>query len=256
MSSTFLEVENLSKRFGGLRAIDNITFSVGRDEMVGLIGPNGAGKTTLLRLILGFLKPDAGRTRFKGEDITGERPWTVVGRGIAGTFQTTKPFHHLPVVANVVVPCMCPRTRKRGQASKSVEARAREALEFCGIADLALEKASSLSQGDLKRLEVAKVIATEPELAILDEPFGGLSPSETSNMATSIRGLHEAGGFNRKGERGPAIVMIEHKLGALMQVVDRVIVLNFGQIIADGTPAEIVKNERVIEAYTGRREPK
>jgi branched-chain amino acid transport system ATP-binding protein len=248
----FLEVQNLTKRFGGLLAVNNVSFKIERDEIVGLIGPNGAGKTTLIRCILGILKPDSGKVIFNGEDITKRRPWEIVQRGMVGTFQVVKPFRHLPIIANVMVGCLCPRITKRGEWVKRAEVKARDALEFVGIADLALEPASILSHGDLKRLEVARAIATEPELLILDEPFGGLNPAETELVAKSMRRLHKGGRFGRLHSEGPAMLIIEHKLSELMKIVNRVIVLNFGEVITQGTPEEISKNRQVIEAYTGK----
>ncbi|HEY91710.1 MAG TPA: ABC transporter ATP-binding protein [Dehalococcoidia bacterium] len=250
--AAFFEVENLTKRFGGLVAVDNVSFDVGRDEIVGLIGPNGAGKTTLVRCILGILKPDSGKVTFKGEDITRNRSWDVVQKGLVGTFQVVKPFRRLPIIANVMVGCLSPRVKKRGEWVKRIEIKARDALEFVGIADLALEPASVLSHGDLKRLEVARAIATDPELLVLDEPFGGLNPAETELMAKSIKRLHKGGRFGRLHSEGPAMLIIEHKLTELMKIVDRVVVLNFGEVITQGTPEEIARNEQVIEAYTGK----
>lgn len=248
----FLEVQNLTKRFGGLLAVNNVSFKIERDEIVGLIGPNGAGKTTLIRCMLGILKPDSGKVLFNGEDITKRRPWEIVQKGMVGTFQVVKPFRHLPIIANVMVGCLCPRITKRGEWVKRAEVKARDALEFVGIADLALEPASILSHGDLKRLEVARAIATEPELLILDEPFGGLNPAETELVAKSMRRLHKGGRFGRLHSEGPAMLIIEHKLSELMKIVNRVIVLNFGEVIAQGTPEEISKNRQVIGAYTGK----
>ena len=252
MTSPFFEVEQLTKRFGGLTAVNGVSFQIGREEMVGLIGPNGAGKTTLLRLITSILKPDSGRVRFKGRDITGAKSWDIVNWGIAGTFQVTRPFRHLPIIANVMVPCLSPRAMKRGEWVKRIEAKALDALEFVGISDLALEPASCLSHGDLRRLEIARAIATDPELLLLDEPFSGLNPNETELMAKSIRRLHKGGRFGRLHSEGPAMIIIEHKLAELMKIVDRVIVLDFGELIADGNPEDIIRDERVIEACIGK----
>ncbi|MBM4325227.1 MAG: ABC transporter ATP-binding protein, partial [Deltaproteobacteria bacterium] len=232
----------------------DVTFSMDRDQVLGLIGPNGAGKTTLLRLITGILKPDDGSVRFREKEIVGRKTWDIVNMGIACTFQNMRPFRRLPIIANVMVSCISARAMKRGEWVKRMEAKAMDALEFAGISDMALEKASTLSQGDLKRLEVARAVATEPDLLLLDEPFGGLSPAETDLMAKSIRRLHKGGRFGRLHSEGPAMIIVEHKLQWLMKIVDRIIVLNFGNIIADGTPDEIVKNPFVIEAYLGKGE--
>ena len=252
LSPPLLEVENLTKHFGGLTAINNVSFRVDKGQVVGLIGPNGAGKTTLLRLITGILRPDSGKVRFKGKDITRAKTWDIVNRGIAGTFQVTRPFRRLPIIANVMVACLSPRAMKRGEWVKTVEARALDALEFVGISDLAREPASCLSHGDLRRLEIARAIATDPEMLLLDEPFSGLNPAETDLLAKSIRRLHKGGRFGRLHSEGPTMIIIEHKLAELMRIVDRVIVLDFGELIADGTPDAIVKNERVIEACIGK----
>ncbi len=252
MNKPFLEIKGLNKNFGGLRAVNNAAFSMARDEILALIGPNGAGKTTLVRLITGILTPDSGSVRFKGREIIGKKTWDIVNQGIACTFQNMRPFRRLPIIANVMVSCLCSRAMKRGEWVKRIEAKAMDALEFAGISDMALEKASTLSQGDLKRLEVARAIATEPELLILDEPFGGLSPAETDLMAKSIQRLHKGGRFGRLHSEGPAMIIIEHKLQQLMKMADRIIVLNFGTIIAEGTPEEVVTNRKVIEAYLGK----
>jgi branched-chain amino acid transport system ATP-binding protein len=251
--TSLLEVEGLTKRFGGLVAVDHVSLQISREEIVGLIGPNGSGKTTLVRLIMGILKPDAGKVRFKGEDITDRRTWEIVGRGIAVTHQVVKPFRHLPIISNVMVGCLAEGASKRGEWVKRIEARARDALEFCGIADLAKEPASILPHGDLKRLELARALATEPELLLLDEPFGGLNPAETELVAKSLRRLHKGGRFGRLHSEGPAMLIIEHKLADLMKIVDRAIVLNFGKILMEGTPQEIANNHEVMEAYAGSR---
>ena len=251
MDQAFLDINGIIKDFGGLRAIDNVSFSMHRDQVLGLIGPNGAGKTTLVRLITGILRPNSGSIHFKGKNITGLKTWDVINLGIACTFQNMRPFRRLPIIANVMVSCMCPRAMKRGEWVKRIEAKALDALEFAGISDMSLEKASTLSQGDLKRLEVARAVATEPELLILDEPFGGLSPAETDLMAKSIKRLHKGGRFGRLHSEGPAMIIIEHKLQQLMKIVDRIIVLNYGTTIADGTPEEVVNDKQVIESYLG-----
>ena len=252
MTIPFLEVENLTKDFGRLRAIDGVSFQISRDEVVGLIGPNGAGKTTLIRLIANILKSTSGKVKFKGDDITGIGIPEVVNKGIASTFQVVKPLRHLPVLANVMVSCLCPRAKRKGEWVKTVERRAQDALEFCGILDFALEPASVLSHGDLKRLELARAIATEPELLLLDEPFGGLSPAETNLISRCIKRLHKGGRFGRLHSEGPAMLIVEHKLSELMEIVNRVIVINFGQIVAIGSPEEIVQNKEVITAYIGK----
>ena len=251
MSQAFLEISGVTKSFGGLKAVDDVSFRMNRDEIIGLIGPNGAGKTTLQRLITGILKVDSGTIHFKGQSITGMKTWDIVNLGIAGTFQNMRPFRRLPIIANVMVSCLSPRSMKRGEWVKRIEAKAMDALEFAGISDMALEKAATLSQGDLKRLEVARAIATEPELLMLDEPFGGLSPAETELMAKSIKRLHKGGRFGRLHSEGPAMIIIEHKLQQLMKIVDRVIVLNYGNTVADCSPQDVVQNKDVIECYLG-----
>ncbi len=191
MEQPFLEIDGIIKDFGGLRAINRMSFSVNRNEMLGLIGPNGAGKTTMVRLITGILRPGSGSIRFKGKNIIGLKTWDIINLGIACTFQNMRPFRRLPIIANVMVSCLSPRAMKRGEWVKRVDAKAMDALEFAGISDMSMEKASTLSQGDLKRLEVARAVATEPELLLLDEPFGGLSPAETDLMAKSVKRLHK-----------------------------------------------------------------
>jgi len=248
---SFFEVVNLTKRFGGLTAVDNVSFQIKRDEIVGLIGPNGAGKTTLFHLISGLLQPDSGEVRFKGEPITDTAPHKIVNKGIARTYQVVRPFRRIPVIANVIVPCLSPRVANRGEWVKRVEMKARDALEFVGLGDKALEPAATLPHGDLKRLEIARAIATEPELLLLDEPFGGLNPAETELLAKSIKRLHKGGRFGRLHSEGAAMIIVEHKLAELMEIVDRVIVLHYGKKLAEGTPEEIAKNNRVIEVYMG-----
>jgi len=246
-----LEIRGLSKHFGGITATDDVSFSIEHGEMVGLIGPNGSGKTTLLRLISGILTPDKGEIFFKGNSIVGKKPWDIVDKGIASTFQIPRPFKHLPCIVNVIAAALSPGASRRGEWIKKVEVRARDALEFAGISDFALERASTLSHGDLKRLEIAKAIATEPDLLLLDEPFGGLNPAEVELLASSLKRLHKGGRFGRLHAEGPDMIIIEHKLTELMKIVDKVIVLNYGSLIASGTPDEIAHNKLVIESYLG-----
>lgn len=248
----FFEVEDLRKQFGGLVAVDGVHFHINRNEVVGLIGPNGSGKSTILRLINGILHPTRGKVKFKGEDITGQAPNKITNKGIASTSQIVKPFRGLSVLANVLVPALSPRGKREGEWVKTAEVRGRDALEFCGIADLSLESASTLSHGDLKRLEIARAIATAPELLILDEPLGGLNPAEADLIIKSLKRLHKGGRFGRLHSEGPAILIVEHRLAELMKIAERLLVLNFGCLIADGPPEDVVKNKEVIKAYLGR----
>lgn len=238
-----LEVENLTKRFGGLVAVNKVSFKVDEGEIVGIIGPNGAGKTTLFNLITGFLKPDSGKVLLRGEDITGFPPYKIANKGLARTFQIVRPFRHLPTIANVLVALQSYRGRRRIEWIKTPERKAMEMLEDVGLSDLALEPAEVLSHGDLKRLEIARAMALEPEIVLLDEPFGGLNPVETEYMIKSLQRIHLD---------GHTLVIVEHKLHALMRLVKRVIVMHYGEIIAEGAPEEIAENKKVIEVYLGR----
>jgi branched-chain amino acid transport system ATP-binding protein len=240
-----LEVENLTKRFGGLIAVNNVSFHIDEGEMVGIIGPNGAGKTTLFNLISGFLNPDSGTVKFKGGNIIGLATHKIVNNGIARTFQVVRPFRHLPVIANVMVALKSPRGSRKIEWIKTFERKAVDMLEDVGLTELMLEPAENVGHGDLKRLEMARALATEPDLLMLDEPFGGLNPLETDFLMKSIQRVHLD-----HPTRG--IIIVEHKLYALMQIVQRVIVLHQGEKIAEGTPEETAKNKKVIEVYMGK----
>lgn len=246
-----LEAWGIAKRFGGLQALSGVNFRVEEGEIVGLIGPNGAGKTTLLRVLLGIHLPDEGRVRFRGREITRLPTWERVRLGLAATFQNPRPLKRLPVIANVLVAAYGPRGGRRGDWVKRAEARALDALEFVGIADKAREPASVLSQGELKRLEIARALATEPELLILDEPFAGLTPVETELLAKSLARLRKGGRFGRLHSEGCAMIIIEHKLSELFRIADRVVVLHFGEVLAEGRPEEVARDPRVVEAYLG-----
>jgi len=203
----------------------------------------GSGKTTLFNLITGFLKPDSGTVRLRGEDITGLEPYKIVNKGIARTFQVVRPFRHLPTIANVLVSLQSPRATRKIEWLKTPERKALEMLENVGLTDMMMDPAEILSHGELKRLEIARALATEPELLLLDEPFGAVNPIETEFLTKSIRTIHMD---------GHTMMIVGHKLYALMKLVKRVIALHQGKIIAKGKPEEIVKNKKVVEVYMGK----
>jgi len=248
-----LEVDGLTKTFGGLRAVDGVSFAVGDGEITALIGPNGAGKTTLFNLVTGFLAPTAGRVRFRGEDITRWSPDRVTARGIARTFQNIRLFRGMSAIDNVVVGghvrtsatlvdavLATPRHRRE---ERQARARAADLLTFVGLRDRASVPARSLPYGDQRRLEIARALATRPRLLLLDEPAAGMNTAETQALMTLIRRLRD--------DYGLTILLIEHDMKLVMGVCDRIIVLNFGRTIAEGAPDEVRGNPQVIEAYLG-----
>jgi branched-chain amino acid transport system ATP-binding protein len=233
-----LELRGLTKRFGGLVAVSDVTFAVEAGELVGLIGPNGAGKTTLFHLITGFHRATAGRVRFDGRDVTGLRPHAACRLGIARTFQIVQPFPGLSVLGNAAIGAF---NRTRDPAAARAAARA--ALAVVGLETQAEREARALTLSDRRRLEVARALATGPRLLLLDEAMSGLAPAEVSAMIGLLRRL--------RGE-GLAILVIEHLLRAIMTLSDRVVVLDHGEKIAEGPPVHVARDSRVVEAYLGR----
>jgi branched-chain amino acid transport system ATP-binding protein len=235
--AALLEVVDVRKRFGGLQAVAGVSLDVGPGEIVGLIGPNGAGKTTLFHLISGFLRPDEGDVRLGGASMRGLKPHQVCQRGLARTFQIVKPFHALTVLENVRVGALT-RTRAFGSATR----KAREVLALVGLEDRAGWPARALTLADRKRLELARALATEPRLLLLDEVMAGLTAAETERIIALCRGINA---------RGVAILLIEHVMRAVMALSQRIVVIDQGQTIASGPPAVIASDPRVVEAYLG-----
>jgi branched-chain amino acid transport system ATP-binding protein len=232
-----LEAQGLIKRFRGVTALDGVSLSVEAGEAVGIIGPNGAGKTTLYNVVSGFVAADGGSIRFRGEDIAGLPPNRIVAKGVARTFQIPRPFRKLSVGAHVEVV-----RPARGAKAAAAPPGARDVLALVGLAERANDPAGTLSQGQLKRLEVARALATRPSLLLLDEPFAGLGPAEVPGLSALLRRLHA---------EGMALAIIEHKLRALMPLVQRVVVLDYGSVIAQGPPEEVVRDPKVLAAYLG-----
>jgi ABC-type branched-subunit amino acid transport system ATPase component len=241
-----LQVENLSKNFGGVKAVSSVNFDLTEGELLGVIGPNGSGKTTVVNLVTGFVKPDSGKILYHGQDITGWPPYKIINLGIARTFQMVRPFYQLPAFKNMVIPLCSPRVRKlAGGKYGDRDAVALDLLEEVGFerdSFVSYKVASALPQGYLKRLELAKSIALRPDLLILDELFSGLSLAEVASIVPIIEKLRF---------QGKTILMIEHRLKELFRVADRVVVLNFGEKIADGSPNEVLDSEEVKKAYLG-----
>jgi len=248
-----LHTEQLRKEFGGLVAVDNVTFDGPRASIVSLIGPNGAGKTTFFNMLTGVYKPTAGLVFFDGDDMTGRPPHAFTQRGIGRTFQNIRLFQNMTALENVLVGMHVRlkgnlfeailRTPRVKREEREARVRARELLDFSGLRRKDDELGKNLSYGDQRRLEVARALATQPKLLLLDEPTAGMNPQETADFTAFVARLRE--------EQGLTVLLIEHDIRVVMGVSDRVTVLDYGEKIAEGTPQEIQKNERVIEAYLG-----
>ncbi len=238
---TILQVKNLTKRYGGLTAVNDVSFEVERGSLVGLIGPNGAGKTTVFSLISGFEKTTSGSIWFDGINITNQSPHKIVNHGIARTFQIARPLHTLSLMDNVIVGCLSPRGKEM-RSGIGVDELASTLLASVGLIDKARLPPMILPHGDLRKLEIARALASNPELILLDEPFSGLSHEEQAIIAKLIKELHE---------EGYTIVLVGHVLRELMTLVPRVIALHNGKLIADGNPKEVANNKTVLEAYLG-----
>jgi branched-chain amino acid transport system ATP-binding protein len=253
MAEDLLTTLRLRKEFGGLVAVDDVDFSVPVGSIVSLIGPNGAGKTTFFNMLTGVYKPTAGRVIFGGEDLTMKPPHTFTQRGIGRTFQNIRLFKNMTALENVLVGMHVRlksnlvgailRTPRVRQEEAQARVTARELLEYCGLRRKGEVIGRNLSYGDQRRLEVARALATQPKLLLLDEPTAGMNPQETLEFTAFVGKL--------RAERELTVLLIEHDMRVVMGISDRVTVLDYGEKIAEGTPQEIQKNDRVIEAYLG-----
>jgi branched-chain amino acid transport system ATP-binding protein len=241
LSLILLEVEDLSKAFGGVQAIRQVSFTLNQGEILGLIGPNGSGKTTLFNLVTGLLRPDTGRIRFSGKDITSMAPYKICQSGIARTFQLVKPFSQLSPLKNVMVGRAYGSEPARNTRQTRIEAE--QILALTGLANRWVPMAGMLSLIDRKRLEIARALATKPKLLLLDEMFAGLNTAEMEDAIRLIKRIRDS---------GITLIVVEHVMKVIMGISDRVIVLNVGEKIAEGTPQEVASNRQVIAAYLGQ----
>jgi len=234
---SLLEVRKVSRFFGGITAVKDVTFGITKGEIVGLIGPNGAGKTTLFNVVNGFYHPSRGEVFFKGEKISGLKPHQICQRGLARTFQVVKPLQRMSVLDNVVASAFL-----HAKDRKEADAIAAEVLSFTALYDDRNVISKGLPLGKRKRLEIARALATRPDLLLLDESFAGLNPSELDESIQIIRNIKK---------QGITIMIIEHHMKVIMSISDRIVVLNYGEKIAEGSPLDIGKNPLVVEAYLG-----